>query len=224
MSGYARTFRLRHSGAAMIMASSGRIKAVSGHDHEPAHAGGTSADPATVEPPKHPLYALTTYELKDRRRELERAIKGIAADAPVQADLRRALDAVTAEQEDRKRVAMSREPDVGHMAAADLERARRELAASLALARPGALSAGSTAVQLSAIEAELAAREGSARRIASQHATGIRLCSCGFGSDSDIRFGAHLSNNRRHRELDHPKPPVVPGRTGTARATGTGNP
>lgn len=63
------------------------------------------AEPATVEPPKHPLYALTTYELKDRRRELERAIKGIAADAPTQADLRRAIDAVIAEQEDRARSA-----------------------------------------------------------------------------------------------------------------------
>ena len=61
--------------------------------------------PVAVGPPKHPLYALTTYELKDRRRELERAIKGIAADATIQADLRRALDAVIAEQEDRARSA-----------------------------------------------------------------------------------------------------------------------
>jgi hypothetical protein len=30
-------------------------------------------EPVTVGPPKHPLYALTTYELKDRRRELERS-------------------------------------------------------------------------------------------------------------------------------------------------------
>ena len=65
------------------------------------------AEPAAVGPPKHPLYALTTYELKDRRRELERAIKGIAADAPIQADVRRALDAVIAEQEDRERLARS---------------------------------------------------------------------------------------------------------------------
>jgi hypothetical protein len=62
-------------------------------------------DPVTVEPPKHPLYALTTYELRDRRRELERAIQGISPGAPVQADLRRALDAVLAEQEDRARLA-----------------------------------------------------------------------------------------------------------------------
>jgi hypothetical protein len=63
------------------------------------------AEPAAVGPPKHPLYALTTSELKDRRRKLERAIKGIAADAPIQADMRRALDAVIAEQEDRARSA-----------------------------------------------------------------------------------------------------------------------
>ena len=63
------------------------------------------AEPAAVGPPKHPLYALTTYELKDRRRELERAIKGIAADALIQADVRRALDAVITEQEDRARSA-----------------------------------------------------------------------------------------------------------------------
>lgn len=63
------------------------------------------AESVTVEPLKHPLHAMTTYELKDRRRELERAIKGIAPGAPVQADLRRALDAVIAEQEDRARPA-----------------------------------------------------------------------------------------------------------------------
>ena len=63
------------------------------------------AESVTVEPLKHPLHALTTYELRDRRRELERAIKGIASGAPVQATLRRQLDAVIAEQEDRARLA-----------------------------------------------------------------------------------------------------------------------
>jgi len=54
--------------------------------------------------PKHPLHALTTYELRDRRRELEHAINGISHDAPVQVDLRRQLDAVLAEQEERQRI------------------------------------------------------------------------------------------------------------------------
>ena len=47
--------------------------------HPPALAGDV-----TVETPKHPVHALTTYELRDYRRELERAIIGIAPDAPVQ--------------------------------------------------------------------------------------------------------------------------------------------
>jgi hypothetical protein len=57
---------------------------------------------APVGLPKHPLHALTTYELRDRRRELEHAIKGIGSDAPVQAVRRRQLDAVLAEQDDRE--------------------------------------------------------------------------------------------------------------------------
>ena len=48
-------------------------------------AGSPAAD-VTVEPPKHPVHALTTYELRDYRRDLERAIKGISPDAPVQAN------------------------------------------------------------------------------------------------------------------------------------------
>jgi hypothetical protein len=62
-------------------------------------------EPVSVEPLEHPLHALTTYELNRRRRDLERAIQGISPDAPVQAELRRKLDAVIAEQEDRARPA-----------------------------------------------------------------------------------------------------------------------
>jgi hypothetical protein len=58
--------------------------------------------------PKHPLSALTTYELRDYRRQLEQAVKGISADAPIQADLRRRLDEVLAEQADRARLANAR--------------------------------------------------------------------------------------------------------------------
>ncbi len=55
--------------------------------------------------PKHALSALTTYELRDYRRELERSISGISPDAPIQADLRRKLGAVLAEQDERARIA-----------------------------------------------------------------------------------------------------------------------
>jgi hypothetical protein len=61
-------------------------------------------EPVTVEQPNHPLHALTTYELARYRRELEHAIKGIAADAPVQADLRGKLAEVLAEQDERARL------------------------------------------------------------------------------------------------------------------------
>ncbi len=66
-----------------------------------------TADAVTVEPPGHPLHALATFELRDYRRELERAIGYYDKHhptAPVLADLRKALDDVLAEQESRKRV------------------------------------------------------------------------------------------------------------------------
>jgi hypothetical protein len=63
-----------------------------------------STDPVTVAPPKHPLYALTAYELRDRRGALEHALAGVSPDAPVQTELRCALDAVLAEQQDRLRL------------------------------------------------------------------------------------------------------------------------
>jgi hypothetical protein len=55
--------------------------------------------------PSYPIHALTTYELSRYRRELERAVKGISPDAPVQADLRRKLDEVLAEQTEREKIA-----------------------------------------------------------------------------------------------------------------------
>jgi hypothetical protein len=61
-----------------------------------------------VQKPEHPVYALTTYELRDYRRHLEQAVGYYLAqhpDAPVLASLRRTLGEVLAEQEDRKRLA-----------------------------------------------------------------------------------------------------------------------
>jgi hypothetical protein len=62
----------------------------------------------TVDPPKHPLHALTSYELRDYRRELERAITFFDRQTPVppaRARLQARLDDVAAEQDDRKRLA-----------------------------------------------------------------------------------------------------------------------
>ncbi len=66
-----------------------------------------TAEPGTVSEPAHPVDQLTTYELRDYRRRLENAIRGVSADDSVHAGLRRRLDAVTAEQEDRARAAQT---------------------------------------------------------------------------------------------------------------------
>jgi len=60
-----------------------------------------------VHQPKHPMHALTTYELRDHRRELERAIAFYDKHHPeaILAVLRASLDDVLAEQEDRARIA-----------------------------------------------------------------------------------------------------------------------
>jgi len=68
----------------------------------------TADQPPAVNQPKHPLHAMTTYELRDYRRQLERAIAFFAAKDPVppaRDDLQARLDAVLAEQEDRTRPA-----------------------------------------------------------------------------------------------------------------------
>ena len=65
-------------------------------------------EPVTVEPPEHPLHALTTYELTYYRRRLENAIAFLGKQDPVpaiRADLQAALDGVIAEQDDRARIA-----------------------------------------------------------------------------------------------------------------------
>ena len=62
----------------------------------------------TVDPPKHPLHALTTFELRDYRRELECAIAFFDKNPPAppaRAVLQARLDDVIAEQDDRRRLA-----------------------------------------------------------------------------------------------------------------------
>ncbi len=64
-----------------------------------------------VEKPKHPLHALTTYELTYYRRRLENAIAFLDKQEPVppiRANLQTALDGVVAEQDDRARIARRR--------------------------------------------------------------------------------------------------------------------
>ena len=67
-----------------------------------------ATDPVTVEQPEHPLHAMTTFELRDHRRELEIAIAFSDTQNPVppaRDGLQARLDDVIAEQQDRIRLA-----------------------------------------------------------------------------------------------------------------------
>jgi hypothetical protein len=67
-----------------------------------------TAEPVNVRPPKHPLHAMTTFELRDYRRQLESAIAFFDPQDPVPPARRRLqvrLDDVMAEQDDRGRLA-----------------------------------------------------------------------------------------------------------------------
>ena len=67
----------------------------------------TTGQAPAVDPPKHPLHALTTYELRDYRRQLENAIAFFDRQVPVPAvrdDLQATLSALLAEQESRERL------------------------------------------------------------------------------------------------------------------------
>jgi hypothetical protein len=66
------------------------------------------AEPETVDQPKHPLHAMTTFELRDYRRQLESAIAFFDRQdpgPPARRRLQARLDDVIAEQDDRARLA-----------------------------------------------------------------------------------------------------------------------
>jgi hypothetical protein len=71
-------------------------------------ATAASQQAPAVDQPKHPLHALTTYELTYYRRRLENAIAYLGKQDPVpaiRASMQAALDGVIAEQDDRARIA-----------------------------------------------------------------------------------------------------------------------
>lgn len=82
-------------------------------DTEPSQNRSTMPAPAPasappVNPPRHPLHALTTFELGAYRRQLESAIAFFEARHPVppaRDDLQAKLSDVLAEQDDRARIA-----------------------------------------------------------------------------------------------------------------------
>lgn len=89
-----------------------------------------------------------------------------------------------------------RDYSVRGIPADELERTRRELAASLALARPGSPVRVPIEASLNAIETELDAR----RRIAGERLMTIRLCSCGFATDDADWLAGHLFEHPGHGE------------------------
>jgi hypothetical protein len=63
-----------------------------------------TAGPGPVEPPAHPLPALTTWELRDYRRQLEHALAVVPERTPARDLLQGRLAEVLAEQDSRARV------------------------------------------------------------------------------------------------------------------------
>jgi hypothetical protein len=57
-----------------------------------------------IEQPPHPMHSLTTYELKNYRRELEHALKTIPEHAQVRELLQQRLAEVLTEQDSRNRL------------------------------------------------------------------------------------------------------------------------
>jgi hypothetical protein len=55
----------------------------------------------SIQQPPHPTHALTTYELKNYRRELEHSLKTLPEHAEVRALLQQRLTEVVTEQESR---------------------------------------------------------------------------------------------------------------------------
>ena len=80
-----------------------------------------------------------------------------------------------------------RSHDVSELTGGELDRARRDLAASLALARPDSPIRAPIEARMSAIDAELAERM-------------VRLCSCGFATDDHGWFDGHLWDYPAHSE------------------------
>ncbi len=145
----------------------------------PSHPGGTGSsarsgnhsradgafDMDWTTTPKHPVYALTTFELNERRSALERAIREILPDAAVPEYLRSDLADVIAEQDERARIRqVNRRNDnqdhycVRQLTTAELERAKRELQANLGLITVDSPARVPIQNHMRAIDAELAER------------------------------------------------------------------
>jgi hypothetical protein len=90
-----------------------------------------------------------------------------------------------------------RDHDASHLPDRELYHVRRELAASLALSRPGSPILAPIHAQLAAIDTELADR--------AKHnptASAVGRCSCGFATSNYEWMACHLIEHPGHREAD----------------------
>jgi hypothetical protein len=104
---------------------------------------------------------LTFGELDRYANQLARCLKALDTRAPIRMRVQHELAEVRAEQDTRARTgqaATQRHYDAAGLTIGELERTRRERAASLALARPGSPARTPIQAQIAAIDAELAAR------------------------------------------------------------------
>ncbi len=103
---------------------------------------------------------LTTCELDRYAHQLARCLKALDTSAPIREHVQHELITVRAEQDSRAIASdgARRRYDASGLDANELQRTRRELAASLALARPGSQTRAPILAQMAAIDAELAAR------------------------------------------------------------------
>ena len=106
---------------------------------------------------------LTAAELDRYASQLARCLKALETSAPIRVHVQHELATVRAEQDARASSGPSdpqRRHDASGLTAGELDRTRRELAASLALARPDSPARAPILAHLAAIDAELAARSG----------------------------------------------------------------
>lgn len=110
---------------------------------------------------------LTAAGLDRYANQLARCLKALGTTAPIRAEVQRELMMVRAEQDTRGGTSspghLPREYDPRGLTAGQLERTRRELAASLALARPDSLVCAPIQAHIAAIDAELAGRTAGER-------------------------------------------------------------
>ena len=125
------------------------------------------------------IVQLANRELDLYGNQLARCLQALGTTAPIRADIQRELSTVRAEQVSRANASESgRAPDVSGLTPGELERTRRELQASLALARPGSPVRGPILAHLGAIDTELArrtARQLQAPRVPDPRKAGARV-------------------------------------------------